>query len=191
MPILGIIASGKTASTISTNSYESISTVTVGSGGQSTITFSSIPSTYKHLQIRALAKSARTSTDGATYRIQFNSDGGSSYSYQRLIADGASSTGDANGPYTYIYTYSMAASSSSVNASLFGVGIFDILDYSTTVKNKTLRFVGGFAIPSTGQMGTSGGAWFNTNAISSIAISIDGGSNFVENSTFALYGIKD
>ena len=55
----------------STNSYESIQTVTVGSGGQSTISFTSIPSTYKHLQIRMLARATGASTVGL---IRFNSD---------------------------------------------------------------------------------------------------------------------
>ena len=36
--------------------YDSIATVVVGSGGASSITFSSVPSTYKHLQIRFIAR---------------------------------------------------------------------------------------------------------------------------------------
>lgn len=32
--------------------YDSIATTTVGAGGAASITFSSIPSTYQHLQIR-------------------------------------------------------------------------------------------------------------------------------------------
>jgi hypothetical protein len=51
--------------------YQSIETVTVGSGGQATITFASIPATFKHLQIRAIGRTDRASTlDG--FRIQFN-----------------------------------------------------------------------------------------------------------------------
>jgi hypothetical protein len=54
MPILGIIASAITGNLVTT-SYESIETVTVGSGGSATVlTFSSIPATYTHLQIRVL-----------------------------------------------------------------------------------------------------------------------------------------
>jgi hypothetical protein len=51
MPILGIIASAITGNLVTT-SYESIETVTVGSGGSATVTFSSIPATYTHLQIK-------------------------------------------------------------------------------------------------------------------------------------------
>ena len=42
-------------------SYESIATVTVGAGGSSSISFTSIPSTYKHLQIRAITRDTGTS----------------------------------------------------------------------------------------------------------------------------------
>jgi hypothetical protein len=60
MPIIGSLASGSVKgwggllNFNMTSSYESIQTVTVGSGGQGTIVFSSIPSTYINLQVRAL-----------------------------------------------------------------------------------------------------------------------------------------
>jgi hypothetical protein len=49
-PILGIMAS-QISGHLETGAYESISTVTVGGGGSATITFSSIPGTYTHLQV--------------------------------------------------------------------------------------------------------------------------------------------
>ena len=55
MPILGIIASSKAVAV--PNSYESIATVTVGSGGTSEINFTSIPATYTHLQLRIITGS--------------------------------------------------------------------------------------------------------------------------------------
>jgi hypothetical protein len=51
MPILGIIASSRLAAV--PPSYESIETVTVGQAARATdMTFTSIPATYTHLQIR-------------------------------------------------------------------------------------------------------------------------------------------
>ena len=55
-----------------TSSYESIATVSVGSGGQSSIVFSSIPSTYKHLQLRAIARTDYAAASIA-FHLQFNS----------------------------------------------------------------------------------------------------------------------
>ena len=58
-PSADIRIPGKQYSTPVLNSYESIATVTVGAGGTSTITFSSIPTGYTHLQIRGIAQIGR------------------------------------------------------------------------------------------------------------------------------------
>ena len=73
-PILGIMASAAMGSKQS--SFESIATVTLSSGS-TTIDITSIPSTYKHLQLRILAKTASTYFDYMYAR--FNSDAGSNY----------------------------------------------------------------------------------------------------------------
>jgi hypothetical protein len=51
--VAGTLSAG--APPVAPSSYESIATVTVGSGGSSSIDFTSIPSTYKHLQLRIMA----------------------------------------------------------------------------------------------------------------------------------------
>ena len=85
--ILGIVASSKL---VASGSYESIATFTLGSS--TTVTFSSIPSTYKHLQIRYLARSARTGAATDDLAIRLNSDSGANYARHRLFGDGASVT---------------------------------------------------------------------------------------------------
>lgn len=187
-PILGILAS---SGAVAGGSYESIATVSVGSGGQSTIEFTSIPSTYKHLQIRALAKNANTGSVNGTYRVRFNSDSGSNYTYHNLMGDGSSASADGGANTSYIYLYVMAGSSGSVNASTFGVSVMDILDYATTTKNKTLRFLGGQDYNGGGTLTLGSGLWRDTSAISSISFTIDGGHNYTQYTQFALYGIKD
>ena len=44
--------------------FESIATVTVGSGGASSIEFTSIPGTYQHLQVRGLLRQSSSSASG-------------------------------------------------------------------------------------------------------------------------------
>jgi len=170
--------------------FTSLQTVTVGTP-QSTITFSSIPATYKHLQIRALAKSARTDSEIATYKVRFNGDGTSIYSYHRLLGSGAaaSASGGASTPEGYLYSM---AGSLTVSASTFGVAIFDILDYANTNKYKVLRFLGGSEgnAANTGYLSLGSVSYQSTNAITSISFDVDGGSNFTQYSSFALYGIK-
>jgi hypothetical protein len=181
-PILGIIASQDYPR--STSSYESISTVTVGSGGQSTITFSSIPSTYKHLQIRAIAKSAGAFTQG---RVKVNSDTSSVYTLHQITGNGSTvtSNGYANeaGPVTIPIRM-------PDTASIFGVIVMDILDYQNTNKFKTIRTLGGADLNGSGSMILSSNLFRSTSAISQL--DFDGnGENFAQYSQFALYGIKD
>ena len=75
MPILGIIASSH-VNFIPTGSFSSIATVTVGSGGSSTVSFISIPQTYKHLQLRGIAKGTTSYSSGTdTAYLNFNKIG--------------------------------------------------------------------------------------------------------------------
>jgi hypothetical protein len=180
--ILGILA--QSAGAVAAGSYESITTVTVGSGGQSTITFSSIPSTYKHLQIRAIAKSAGAFTQG---RVKVNSDTSSVYTLHQLTGNGstATSNGYANeaGPVTIPIRM-------PDTANIFGVIVMDILDYQNTSKFKTIRTLGGADLNGSGSMILSSNLFRSTSAISQL--DFDGnGENFAQYSQFALYGIKD
>jgi hypothetical protein len=84
--LIGIIASSGGAA--AAGDYESIATVTVGSGGSSSISFTSIPSTYQHLQVRAIQ---RCSSGVNNLQMQLNSDTGNNYSTHRLGGTGAGS----------------------------------------------------------------------------------------------------
>jgi hypothetical protein len=176
--------------------FESIATTTVGAGGTSTITFSSIPSTFKHLQIRFIAQSNR-----ATYvdnlEMYVNGDQSANYSVHYLIGDGVntpSSTGAAGSTGFISTTQNLGSSSGTTNT--FGAGVIDVLDYSNTNKYKTLRGFWGLnlnaadASGSYGRLGLSSGNWRNTNAISSITFYPTLGTSFTNNTHFALYGIK-
>lgn len=179
MPILGTFASSVQKST---GSFESIATTTLSSSSSS-ITFSSIPATYTHLQIRMYA--AVNAAAGAILR--FNSDTGSNYNSHLLYGDGAS-------PGVYPY-----GTGTSINiswfgqgynsSSSFGVNVIDILDYANTNKYKTVRSLQGIDRNGTGMLELVSGLWMNTNAITSITIPTES-SVFLANSSFALYGIK-
>ena len=167
------------------NSYESIMTTTVGAGGTSTITFSSIPSTYKHLQIRALVRPA---TNNAEIRLTLNSDSGSNYARHRLIGNGASIDATGTASQTSIGIFD-ANGLQTGTASTFGAMVLDLLDYSNTSKYKTLRVLAGNDNNGSGQVGLSSGLWQNTNSVSTITMVMNTG-NIAEYSSFALYGIK-
>jgi hypothetical protein len=73
---------------------------------------------------------------------------------------------------------------------MFGAIVLDVLDYANTSKNKTLRSFFGHDRNGTGEIGFDSSLWMKTEEIKSIRFSIVGGSNFVANSSFALYGVK-
>jgi hypothetical protein len=182
MPILGIIASQNYPRI--TNSYESIATVTVGSGGSSTIDFTSIPSGFTHLQLRGIN---RNTTADNTFRLRFNSDTGSNYSRHFLYGNGASALAAAGASQTSTGVGIIATSSNS--ASIFSAFVIDILDYKNTSKYKTMRSLGGYDANGSGNVGLFSGVWMNTAAITSISLLSDSG-NQEQYSQFALYGIK-
>lgn len=191
MPILGIIASQNYPRGYNESDYESIQTVTVGAGGSSSISFSSIPSTYKHLQIRYTARSTVANVNDGYTSIRFNGDAtnGNYYFYHVLQGDGTSATAGAGGTNAIIYTGPCAGNSAAAN--VFGVGVIDILDYTSTNKNKLPRAFGGMDNNGAGKVGISSGFWFNTAAVTSITIGANAfGNNFMQYSSFALYGIK-
>jgi len=185
MPILGILASAISGNLVP-NSYESIATTTL-STTTATITFSSIPATFTHLQIRLLA---RTNSGGADngIKIQFNSDTGSNYSYHTLFGNGSTTTyyGEANTVSNFIDK----AAGGSAGASMFGAIVCDILDYANTNKYKTTRSLGGTDRNGSGAVFLSSGAWRNTNAITSITLEPFDSHSFVQYTQVALYGIK-
>jgi hypothetical protein len=185
--ILGILA--QSAGAVATNSYESIATVTVGSGGSSDITFTSIPSTYKHLQIRIMARSNKTGTTNDYLNMNFNSDTGANYSLHQLLGDGTSASANSGTSQNSIFVSRIATADAS--ASMFGGIVIDILDYANTSKYKTSRSLGGTDQNGSGRIYFNSGLWMNTAAISTIVIDAEGASSFVQHSQFALYGIKD
>ena len=183
-PILGIIASQNYPRI--TTSYESIATTTVGGGGSATITFSSIPATYTHLQIRMLTRGSLAAT-GSNVNVRFNSDSTSVYRTHWLDGNGATAIGEDSGATDLIYLgYGAAA---NATASVFGVGVWDILDYKNTNKFTTCRSLSGFDNNGSGFIGLISGLWRNTAAITQIDITPNSG-NFAQYSQFALYGIK-
>jgi hypothetical protein len=178
-PILGIIASSNFRVP---TAYESIATTTVGSGGTATITFSSIPATYTHLQIRYFAKN--TSAD-YTIRAQFNSDTAANYSYHGLYGDGANDAAYAGASQTFM----QFGNNADTTTSVFAAGIIDILDYTNTNKYKTIRALHGYADSSSNTIMMTSILWRNTARIEALWLNCWDGS-FASGSRFSLYGLK-
>lgn len=174
--------------TAAATSFDSIATTTLTSD-TSTVTISSIPSTYKHLQLRIMSKSARTATPLTAIYVTLNSDTGSNYARHLLYGDGTTAGAGANASTTSMYLGYEATSEATVNANMFGVSIIDFHDYANTSKYKTVRSITGADTNGNGQIRLTSGLWQSTSAITSISLT-DAVDNFKAGSTFALYGIK-
>lgn len=186
-PILGIYASSVSPNIFAT-SYESIATAS-GNGSSSSVTFSSIPSTYQHLQIRAIAREASGGNVFGNFSITANGDSGSNYTLHQLYGDGTAYSNGSSGYGTVSALVNIAGNSSGANT--YGTGVVDILDYTNTNKLKTFRSLSGM------DNNTGGGfillrsqLWNNTAAITSLTLTDLSGVAFTTASSFALYGIK-
>ena len=188
-PILGIIASQQPGHVV-TGSYESIQTITVGSGGASSITFSSIPQTYKHLQVRIFARFTNPVSGGMQSQGRFNGNSGSNYTYNDMWGTGSAATTDGGATYTWFYGIDRFPAGNDT-ASSFGASVFDVLDYSSTNKNKSYKALGGYDANGSGRVWMNSGLWTNTSAVTDIYFEPQGGGGvYAQYSQFALYGIK-
>jgi len=174
--------------------YESIATVTVGSGGASSVDFTSISGTYKHLQIRGIVKLSRTTGNENLY-AQLNGDTATNYSWHQLVGSGAAASASAGATQAFMYLGENIGAWASA-ANMFSATVIDILDYSDTNKNKTVRTLhggdqNGNNAPNgdTGKITFSSGNWRNTSAVTSIKLYPSSGT-IQQYSSFALYGVK-
>ena len=169
--IAGLLGTGEVP-----GDYQSIATTTVGGAGAASITFSSIPATYQHLQIRLFSKN---STDNGTISMRYNGDSASNYSIHDMYGNGASAA--AAGAANQTYTFACLTGSTQPSTA-----IIDILDYANTNKYKTNRSLIGVDYNGSGYLWYSSGNWRNTAAITSIVLT----ATFNQYTSAALYGIK-
>lgn len=196
--VAAINANGTSTASSSSNSvtpvvptaYSSIATVTAA-GGETTLTFSSIPGTYTDLQIRGIARNTNTGNNQAGISIRFNGDStAANYVLHELYGNGtsaaawnATSSGSAGSQNT-------GEAGGALGANMFGASIIDVANYTSTSKYKTIKMIAGVDSNTTTVtfVGMMSGLWLSTSAVTSITIVSP--YAMAAGSTFALYGIK-
>lgn len=166
--------------------YESIQTVTLGST-QATVVFSSIPSTYKHLQIRCMARSTFASTTADMYISDTTPSSTTTIGYTHILRGNGTAAAAQN--YSGIIEVARESlSGSTAGASIFNAVIIDLLDYTDTNKRSTYRALSGVDLNGSGTVAFQSGSQAKTLATSQLTLSCDG--SFAQYSSFALYGVK-
>ncbi|CAB4157891.1 hypothetical protein UFOVP688_55 [uncultured Caudovirales phage] len=191
MPIVGSFAGASArayglGAGVAIGDFESIATSTAGSAVPS-ISFTSIPQTYTHLQIRGIARSSNA-TNGDFIYVQFNTDTANNYTYHLLNSDGSSAISASGTSQAGAGAPRISAASDTAN--VFGAVVIDILDYANTNKNTTIRTIGGYDANGSGSSRLTSGVWLNTAAVTSIAIKSGNAGNLAQYSSFSLYGVK-
>jgi hypothetical protein len=189
------------ASAASAGSFDLLETQVLGSSTAS-VTFSSLStyaSTYKHLQLRVMAKNTAAVNYNVLEMVMRINGSTSNYRSHCLRGFSGSVTSFAPTLSTQMLVGQTVSNDSGV-AQTFGASVIDILDPFDSSKNTTVRSLSGAGdsrstLGPTDQISLWSGAWFDTTAVSSLTLYGaygDGGtlSNFTANSRFSLYGVK-
>jgi len=166
--------------------FELISTSVLGSAASS-VTFSSVPQTYKHLQIRFVTRG--DSFGNSRAYMTLNSDT-SSFTYHRL--QGTPSGGVTSSAWTSgTFPGAWVSDVNGNDVAGWAGAIVDLLDYTSTSKYKTLKTYNGMMSNTSSsamvQLGSS--LWLSTSSVSTIGL-VSSANLFDAGSRFSLYGIK-
>jgi len=184
---------------MATNTYTLISTTSVGSGGASNITFSSIPSTYTDLVVLFSVRSNNTSAGSGLYESLVTRVNGSTTSgdYSSIVIRGDGTGGVSNAYYfgtvgwDFPGTYVNAA---NVTASTFSNFQIYVPNYASSSIPKTLSSEGSAPTNSASTVGANSrgaGRYASTTAITSLSFAPEYGTAWVQYSSASLYGIKN
>jgi len=177
----GVVEGGET--------FEHIQTIN-GTGSANVISFSSIPQTYKYLQIRWQGRQV-AATEVYTWNLRFNSDSGSNYANHQLQGNPSSRSSSGAASDTRIPINYQAG---NARTDIFTAGTLQIFDYSVATKFKTTKLqINGWVDIRNGYpayVALTSGLWQSTAAINAISIATGNGNNFTSDSRFSLYGIR-
>ena len=169
------------------NTYAPISSVTVGSGGASSIDFTNIPNNYTDLIVKLSGRDNR-SANGTDVYIGFNSST-ANLSMRRLYGDGSA-------PYSSNASTGNIGIESAATATSSTFGNIEVYIPNYAGSNYKSYSADGVSENNASSAGSAfvqitAGLWSSTSAITSINITPVSGNSFVQYSTAYLYGIKN
>jgi hypothetical protein len=162
-----------------TPTYTPLATTTLA-GTPTSVTFSSIPATYRDLVLVIRANTAST-PEGY---LRLNSDTGSNYSTVWMRGNGSAAASSTSSTTYFRYSGDIALGGGVSFAN--GMAIINIMDYSTTNKHKTIL---ARANRSSNGVVASAGRWASTSAVTSVTVLWEASTAFAVGDTVSLYGI--
>jgi len=189
MPILGVIASGVSGNLSIPSDFESIQTIDITNNSTTVADFTSIPSTYRNLYLRAIFSGTSA---GSEAWVSFNGDTTAGNYSRQVMYNTGSSTGlsfvqnsQASGR-SYLYSPDNATN----YPNTFPVYNHYILDYAQTNKNKSVWQDGYQTMDASyGAILAMSALWAQTAAINRITFTMQSGA-FAQYSQLALFGLK-
>jgi len=183
--LLGILNS-QAAGAVGAGAYDLLET-TVLTSSASSVSFTGLDSytDYKHLQIRTVMQRASAFSGTVDLELVLNNDTGNNYSRHALTGNGTSVNARENSNQDTI-AFIQTITAEGIPES-YGAMVLDVLDFSSSNKNTTVRALTG-AIQSDNEVNLISGAYINTAAITSMRFEVFDG--FTTGSRFSLYGIK-
>ena len=162
------------------NTFTKIASVSVGSGGASSIDFNSIPSTYTDLCVKISVRSNQAN-NANSIGVSFN---GSNANFTSKFIEGS---GSSVASFNSTSIIGNAQGTSSTSNTFSSVDLY-IPNYAGST-NKFFSADGVTENNGTTAYATiAAGLWSQTAAITSVSITI---TSFVQYSTATLYGIKN
>jgi hypothetical protein len=160
-----------------TATYTPLANVTLGTA-VSSVTFSSIPATYRDLIV--VVDGALTGAGG--FGLRLNGDTGANYPQVMMRGESTANSGnDATATSFY-------GSWSTVQTVHRYKGMWNIMDYSATDKHKTVLLRTGYALPTITSVEAHAGRWANTSAITSLGF-FTSANQFAATTRIDLYGV--
>jgi len=167
--------------------YVNIASITIGSGGASSASFTSIPQTYTDLLLKASLRSTRSAQEDG---FAFSPNGAGATFWMLLSGDGSSTSGGSSSSLGYGSSFTGRIPAASATSNTFGNLELYLPNYSNTANPK------GFSLDAatendgtTAYISLESGYYSSTSAVSSITLQASN-ANLAQYSTFTLYGIK-
>ncbi len=165
-----------------------LASTTVGVGGIASVAFSNIPQGYTDLRVVISARTSRTNDYGDDINVTFNSNA-TGYSGKSIMGFGSGGISSLNGTTTAIIRTSTSSDSNTANT--FGNFEMHVSNYTSSAFKSVSIDTVGENNATTAMVNLTAGLWSNPSPITYISFTPGVGPNFMQHSTFTLYGIKN